>query len=110
MVSRLISSRCLRTVPCCPVKTHSGVRLFRLSWYLLVLSWMTVPDSAIKTAQVASLKEQREEEALQAASKKEDEAAKKREAELDALTKKKDEAEKKKFKKGQADLEKELGF
>lgn len=74
------------------------------------LSWMTVPDGAIKTAQVASLKEQREEEALKAASKKEEEAAKKREAELEALTKKKDAAEKKQFKKGQEDLEKELGF
>ena len=74
------------------------------------LSWMTVPDSAVKTAQVTSLKEQREEEALKATIKKEDEAANKREAELDALTKKKDAAEKKQFKKGQADLEKELGF
>lgn len=74
------------------------------------MSWMTVPDSAVKTAQVASLKEQREEEALKAASKKEDEAAKKREEALEGLVKKKDEAEKKKFKKGQSDLEKELGF
>lgn len=70
------------------------------------LSWMTVPDGAIKTAQVASLKEQQQEEAL----KKENEALKKREETLEALTKKKDEAENKKFKKGQADLEKELGF
>jgi microcompartment protein CcmL/EutN len=68
------------------------------------------PDDALKAAQVASLKEQREEEALKATIKREDEAAKKREAELDALTKKKDAAEKKQFKKGQADLEKELGF
>lgn len=74
------------------------------------LSWMTVPDGAIKTAQAASLKEQREEEAFKAASKKEEEAAKKREEALEALTKKKDEVEKKKFKKGQSDLEKELGF
>lgn len=74
------------------------------------LSWMTAPDDALKAAQVASLKEQREEEALKAATRKEEEAAKKREAELDALTKKKDAAEKKQFKKGQADLEKELGF
>lgn len=74
------------------------------------LSWMTVPDDALKAAQVASLKEQREEEAFKAASKKEEEASKKREAELETLTKKKDAAEKKKFKKGQADLEKELGF
>lgn len=70
------------------------------------LSWMTVPDEAIKTVQVASLAREREEEAR----KKENEANRKRAEELDALTKKKDEAEKKKFKKGQADLEKELGF
>jgi hypothetical protein len=70
------------------------------------LSWMTVPDDAIKAAQVASLVSEKQEEA----SKKEEEAAKKREAELDALTKKKDAAEKKQFKKGQADLEKELEF
>ena len=74
------------------------------------LSWMTVPDSAIKTAQVASLKEQQEEETLRAASKKEEETAKKRGEALDNLIKKKDEQEKSKFKKGQADLEKELGF
>ena len=74
------------------------------------LNWTTVPDDALKAAQVASLREQREEEALKATIKREDEAAKKREAELDALTKKKDAAEKKQFKKGQADLEKELGF
>lgn len=74
------------------------------------LAWTTVPDDALKAAQVASLKEQKEEEARQAASKKAEEAAKKREAELDTLSKKKDEAEKKQFKKGQSDLEKELGF
>jgi hypothetical protein len=74
------------------------------------LNWTTVPDDALKAAQVASLKEQREEEALKATIKREDEAAKKREAELDALTKKKDAAEKKQFKKGQDDLEKALGF
>jgi hypothetical protein len=74
------------------------------------LSWTTVPDDALKAAQVASLKEQKEEEAFKAASKKEEEAAKKKEAELDALTKKKDAAEKKQFKKGQEDLEKALGF
>jgi hypothetical protein len=74
------------------------------------LGWTTVPDEALKAAQVASLKEQKEEEALKAATKKEEEAAKKREAELDSLTKKKDAAEKKQFKKGQSDLEKELGF
>jgi hypothetical protein len=74
------------------------------------LAWTTVPDDALKAAQVASLKEQREEEAQQAATRKQDEAAKKREAELEALTKKKDAAEKKQFKKGQDDLEKALGF
>jgi hypothetical protein len=74
------------------------------------LTWTTVPDDALKAAQVASLKEQKEEEALKATTKREEEAAKKREAELDSLTKKKDAAEKKEFKKGKSDLEKELGF
>jgi HEAT repeats len=74
------------------------------------LGWTTVPDDALKAAQVASLKEQRDEEAHQAAAKKEEEAAKKREAELETLSKKKDAAEKKQFKKGQEDLEKALGF
>jgi len=74
------------------------------------LSWSTVSDDAIRAAQVASLKEQKEGEARQAATKREEEAAKKREAELDSLTKKKDATEKKQFKKGQSDLEKELGF
>ena len=70
------------------------------------LSWMTVPDNAIKTAQVASLAEEKEE----LARKQEDEALKKRGEALQNLEKKKDAAEKKQFKKGQADLEKELGF
>lgn len=70
------------------------------------LSWTTVPDSALKTAQVTSLAQEKEE----MANKAESEAVKKKQAELEALTKKKDEQEKKKFKKGQADLEKELGF
>jgi len=70
------------------------------------LAWMTVPDSAIKTAQATSLAEEKEE----LANKKEQEALKKREAESEALTKKKEAAEQQKFKKGQADLEKELGF
>jgi hypothetical protein len=74
------------------------------------LAWTTVPDDALKAAQVVSLKEQKEEEALKASTKKEEEAAKKREAELDSLTKKKDATEKKQFKKGQSELEKELGF
>jgi len=70
------------------------------------LSWLTVPDEAIKAVQVASLKQQQEEEAR----KKDEEAQRKRADELQTLQKKKDEQEKKKFKKGQADLEKELGF
>ena len=70
------------------------------------LAWMTVPDSAIKTAQAASLAEEKEE----LEQRTEQAAQKKKAAELDALTKKKDAAEKEKFKKGQADLEKELGF
>ena len=70
------------------------------------LSWMTVPDDAIKTAQAASIVDEKQEEA----SKKEDEALKKRAEALDNMVKKKDEQEKKKFKKGQSDLEKELGF
>ena len=70
------------------------------------LSWMTVPDSAIKTAQTASIAEEQEE----LARNKENEALKKRAEALQTLEKKKDEQEKKNFKKGQADLEKELGF
>jgi hypothetical protein len=70
------------------------------------LSWMTVPDDAIKAAQAASLMSEKEE----AARTKENEALKKRADALQNLEKKKDEQEKSKFKKGQADLEKELGF
>lgn len=70
------------------------------------LAWMTVPDDTIKTAQAASLAEEKGELTRE----KENAALKKREEALEALTKKKDEADKKKFKKGQADLEKELGF
>jgi hypothetical protein len=77
---------------------------FRRSGYRL--AWTTVPDSALKTAQVKSLAEEKEE----LANKAESEALKKKAAELDALTKKKDAAEKKQFKKGQEDLEKALGF
>lgn len=77
---------------------------FKRSGYRL--AWMTVPDSAIKTAQAASLAEEKEE----LANKAEDEALKKKQAELEALTKKKGAAEKKQFKKGQEDLEKALGF
>jgi hypothetical protein len=74
------------------------------------LAWTTVSDDALKAAQVASLKEQKEEEAHQAAASKAEEAARKREAELDTLNKKKGATEKKEFKKGQEDLEKALGF
>jgi hypothetical protein len=70
------------------------------------LSWMTAPDDTIKTAQAASLAEEKEE----LARNKENEALKKRGEALESLTKKKDAVEKKSFKKGQADLEKELGF
>jgi hypothetical protein len=70
------------------------------------LSWMTVPDDAIKAAQVVSMAAEKEEEGR----KKENESLKKRAEALQNLEKKKDEQEKSKFKKGQADLEKELGF
>jgi hypothetical protein len=70
------------------------------------LSWMTVSDDAIKTAQVASLKEEKQEEVRN----KQEEASKKRQEAMDDLVKKKDDQDKKKFKKGQSDLEKELGF
>jgi len=70
------------------------------------LSWMTVTEEALTTAQAASLAEEKQE----LANKAENEAQKKKAAELEALTKKKDAAEKKQFKKGQDDLEKALGF
>ena len=63
------------------------------------LAWMTVPDDLIKTAQVDSLKDQQREET----------GRKQREA-VEQVIKKKDEEHKKTFKKGQDDLEKELGF
>jgi hypothetical protein len=96
-----------RSYPTRYVVVYQELAFIRLGYRL---AWTTVPDDALKAAQVASLKEQKEEEALKAQTKREEEAAKKREAELDSLTKKKDAAEKKQFKKGQADLEKELGF
>lgn len=70
------------------------------------LNWTTVSDSAIKTAQAASLAEEQEE----LANKAESEALKKKTAELEALTKKKEAADRQQFKKGQDDLEKALGF
>ena len=70
------------------------------------LSWMTVPDDAVKAAQAASIVNEKQEEAQN----KQAEAMKKREEALQDMVKKKDEQEKKKFKKGQSDLEKELGF
>jgi HEAT repeats len=62
-------------------------------------AWMTTPDDLIKTAQTSSLKDQQREE-----------AAKKQRDAFEESTKKKDEQHKKTFKKGQDDLEKELGF
>jgi HEAT repeats len=70
------------------------------------LSWMTVPDEAIKAAQAVSLVSEKQEEARN----KEAEARQKQVEALQDMVKKKDEQEKKKFKKGQSDLEKELGF
>ena len=70
------------------------------------LSWMTVPDDAIKAAQAVSLVSEKQEEARN----KEAEARQKQVEALQDMVKKKDEQEKKKFKKGQSDLEKELGF
>jgi len=60
------------------------------------LSWMTLSDQAIKSAQKVSSHSQRQEEVKQ---EKEP-----------SIVKEKSEQEKKKFKKGQSDLEKELGF
>ena len=51
-----------------------------------------------------------ERRATRSWSQKEEEAVHKRQEALDDLIKKKDDADKKKFKKGQADLGKELGF
>jgi HEAT repeats len=70
------------------------------------LSWMTVPDEAIKVFQASSLADEKREEDR----KKENEVERKRAEALQSLEKKKDEQERNKFKKGQADLEKELGF
>lgn len=63
------------------------------------LAWMTAPDDLIKTAQADSLKDQQREET----GRKQQEAA-------EQVIKKKDDEHKKTFKKGQDDLEKELGF
>ncbi len=60
------------------------------------MSWMTLSDQAIKSAQKVSSPSQRQEEVKQ---EKEP-----------SIVKEKSEQEKKKFKKGQSDLEKELGF
>jgi hypothetical protein len=92
-----------RSYPTRYVVTYQDLALKRPGYRL---NWMTAPDDLIKTAQATSLAEEKEE----IARNKENEALKKRAAELEALTKKKDAAEKKQFKKGQADLEKELGF
>jgi HEAT repeats len=69
-------------------------------------SWMTVTDDSIKVEQTASLMSEKEEQAR----KKEGAALQKQQDALEDLVKKKGEQEKKQFKKGQADLEKELGF
>jgi len=61
------------------------------------LAWMTQSDQAIKAAQKVSIPSQKQEDVKQ-------------EKELPSLGKEKSEQEKKKFKKGQSDLEKELGF
>jgi len=63
------------------------------------LCWMTASDQAIKSVQATSMMNRKREEAQQ-----------KREEAQENMVKKRDEQEKKKFKKGQADLEKELGF
>jgi len=61
------------------------------------LSWMTASDQAIKSAQATSLMDRNREEAQQ----KKDSLP---------MVKEKSEQEKKQFKKGQSDLEKQLGF
>jgi len=78
-----------RTYPTRYVVLYQDVALKRPGYRL---SWMTLSDDAIKTAQAETLKDEQREEAL------------------DSLTKKKDATEKKQFKKGQEDLEKALGF
>jgi hypothetical protein len=92
-----------RSYPTRYVVTYQDLALKRPGYRL---NWMTVPDDAIKTAQVTSLAQEKEDLARE----KENEANKKRAEELETLTKKKDAAEKKQFKKGQDDLEKALGF
>src|SRR5206468_9813778 len=85
-----------RTYPTRYVVLYEDVALKRPGYRL---SWMTLPDDAIKIAQAETIKDERQEE-----------AGKKRQEAMEDLVKKKDDPEKKKFKKGQADLEKELGF
>ena len=62
------------------------------------LSWMTVTDQAIKSAQATSITEQKQEEALQEKGKR------------SVPLVEKSEQERKKFKQGQSELEKQLGF
>lgn len=85
-----------RTYPTRYVVLYQDVALKRPGYRL---SWMTLSDDKIKTAQAETLKDEQQE----AADKKRQEA-------VEELVKKKDDTEKKKFKKGQSDLEKELGF
>jgi len=92
-----------RSYPTRYVVTYQDLALKRPGYRI---NWMTVPDDAIKAAQSVSLVREKEEEARN----KEAEARHKQVEELQDMVKKKDEQEKKKFKKGQSDLEKELGF
>jgi hypothetical protein len=85
-----------RTYPTRYVVLYQDVALNRPGYRL---SWLTLSDDKIKRAQAETLKDEQQET-----------AGKKRQEALEDLVKKKDEQEKKNFKKGQADLEKELGF
>ena len=85
-----------RTYPTRYVVLYQDVALNRPGYRL---SWLTLSDDKIKRAQAETLKDEQQEA-----------AGKKRQEALEDLVKKKDEQEKKNFKKGQADLEKELGF
>ena len=92
-----------RTYPTKYVVVYQDLALKRPGYRL---AWMTVGDEAIKLAQASTIDAERQE----ATRKKEYEADRKRREEQQAVEKKKDEAERKKFKKGQDDLEKALGF
>lgn len=85
-----------RTYPTRYVVLYQDVALNRPGYRL---SWLTLSDDKIKTAQAKTLKDEQQEA-----------AEKKRQEAMDNLIQKKDDQQKKQFKKGQADLEKELGF